>query len=96
MIHSIYPGDLIEISPIEDDLKIGLIYIYESSGKLIIHRLVRINHPQDSLIITKGDNNILPDPPVTREQILGQVSLLRKSTRHYLFKIWASLQKALK
>lgn len=96
MIHSIYPGDLIKISPLENDLKIGQIYLYQSSDKLIIHRLMELNQSQSSIIITKGDNNIIADPPVNRDQILGQVRLLKKSPGHRLFKTWHIFLKTLR
>ncbi len=94
MIPSIFPGDLIGIKALDNDLKIGSIYLYQSSNKLIIHRLAEISALQNT-VITLGDNNDLPDPPIHREQILGQVKLIRKSYRHHLNKIWYTLLKAL-
>lgn len=69
-------GTLIECSYkiMTEDLKnntkpiLGEIYIYENEGKRIIHRLIAcINNCTE--YIFKGDNNIIADKPVKREQI---------------------------
>ena len=65
-------GDLVlvirRVSP--DDIDLGDVIVYRRGRTLIIHRVVRV---EDGVMITKGDNNWLPDPPVGASEIVGKV-----------------------
>ena len=54
-----------------EELKIGEIYAYQREGffgnEMIIHRLIGIT--EQGAYIFKGDNNMLPDEAVGREQV---------------------------
>ncbi len=69
---TLQPGDLIvivkRISP--KDIAVGDVVVYRRGGTLIIHRVIRI---EGDALITKGDNNWLPDPPVKFQAVLGKV-----------------------
>ena len=52
------------------NLSIGDIVGYMKDDKIIVHRIVDIN---ESCIITKGDNNIYPDEPVNKTDIVFKV-----------------------
>lgn len=53
-----------------DDVKAGDVVVYRRGGTLIIHRVVKI---ESGTLITKGDNNWLPDPPVSFQSVIGKV-----------------------
>lgn len=70
----ILKGDKIKAVKLSlDDLEVGDIVLFfdEEIGELIVHRLKQKN-PK---IITKGDNNLLPDVFVKKENILGKILL---------------------
>lgn len=52
------------------DIEVGDIVVYRRGGTLIIHRVIRI---EGDTLITKGDNNWLPDPPVKFQSVIGKV-----------------------
>lgn len=50
---------------------VGDVVMYQDgSGKLITHRITEIT---DDAIITKGDANEEPDPPISSSQIIGKI-----------------------
>lgn len=63
--------------PSEDDLKVGDIVVYETDGYFIVHRIVRIEepndkHPNERHFLLHGDANESPDSfPVTYDQMKG-------------------------
>ncbi|MEM2594464.1 MAG: signal peptidase I [Sulfolobales archaeon] len=52
------------------DISVGDVIVYRRSGTLIIHRVLRV---EDDTLITKGDNNWLPDPPIRFQAVIGKV-----------------------
>jgi signal peptidase len=52
------------------ELSVGDIVVYRRGSSLIIHRVVSLG---PSGIVTKGDNNWAPDPPVPYEAVVGKV-----------------------
>ncbi|WP_440059854.1 signal peptidase I [Thermogladius sp. 4427co] len=64
---SMYPllreGDLVfTYKPPPNQIKIGDIIIYSAGGKLIIHRVIRVNVIENNYYyVTQGDNNPIPD-----------------------------------
>ena len=52
----------------------GDVIIYVREERVVVHRVVR---ESGDLVWTRGDANLLPDPPVSRAQILGRVSAIR-------------------
>lgn len=61
-------GDLLVVK--NDPPQVGDVVIYYRSGITIVHRVIQIN---DDGYITKGDNNLGPDSPVSKEQVGGKV-----------------------
>lgn len=76
MIPTLFPGDEVDLLPVNKEPTLGAIYLYQSSSCLIVHRLVKIIEHPSRLYITKGDNNIDSDPPILRNQILAEVKPL--------------------
>ncbi|MEM1931087.1 MAG: signal peptidase I [Sulfolobales archaeon] len=53
-----------------ENINVGDIIVYRRGGTLVIHRVLRI---ENDTLITKGDNNWLPDPPVRFQSVIGKV-----------------------
>jgi len=69
-------GDIVIVYKVDEgDLRLGDIVVYKKSdGSLIIHRIIDIYETSSAIvIITKGDNNAFPDPPITADQVIGKV-----------------------
>lgn len=80
MVPTFARGDVVVVRQLNikeaNKIKIGDILQYESEGRMIIHRVVRINENEEDgrIFITKGDNNNAPDvKPVSESQIRGVV-----------------------
>lgn len=72
-----YRGDAIVMEKYDgkDSIKVGDILVFESSGAMIIHRVIEVIDVENevSAYRTKGDNNDVPDPKiVTDGQIIGK------------------------
>ena len=51
------------------------------TGSLVCHRVIEVKQDSEGtagLIVCKGDTNLLPDAPVTPEQIIGKLTHIRK------------------
>lgn len=55
-----------------DNLKVGDILVYEKDNIYVVHRVIK---KDNGLVITKGDNNIDNDDPVSKEQYRGIVKI---------------------
>ncbi len=69
-------GDIVVVHRVNtNDLKLNDIVVYEKNdGSLVIHRIICIRNSSNYvIIITKGDNNMFPDPPITANQVIGKV-----------------------
>ncbi len=49
---------------------VGDIVLYKDDNKIIAHRIIEMD---TDMVITKGDNVVLPDPPFLKENILAKV-----------------------
>ncbi len=61
-------GDLLIVTKAED-LKIGDIILY-NRDVTIVHRIISITNDG---YVTKGDNNLVSDPEISRRQVVGKV-----------------------
>ena len=79
----LYDSDLVLVTPEKAHLQRGDIVVYQASGLLITHRVLHIKHSDKKGIIymTKGDNSILPDPPIKSGVIIGKVVAIRRNNR---------------
>jgi signal peptidase I len=63
-------------------LGIGDIITFKRDGAYYTHRLLRIvTRGSATRVMTKGDNEVNADPPVSPDQILGRVAVIRKKNR---------------
>jgi len=76
----LYDGDMVLVSPYNDQLEQGDLIVYQASGLLITHRVLHIIHSdkKGATFITKGDNSIVPDPPIKSSAIIGKVVAIRR------------------
>lgn len=79
----IKPGDKIMVrkGPSET-LKCGDIVVFEEYGELCTHRLL-CNKISNSKIkfITKGDNSLVIDRPISKEELLGKVVGIKRGSK---------------
>lgn len=70
-------GDMIFVKSVDkQDIKLNDDIVYMGNidsydGKIITHRVIRINNNQ---IVTKGINNPIEDPPIKYDQVYGKVA----------------------
>lgn len=82
MFPAIRAGDLSVVEAVDPDtLQVGDIILATRDDRLYAHRLVAIDDGPPARWIAKGDTLLLPDPPVPRENILGQVVALQRGRR---------------
>jgi len=88
--HSMKPliceGDLVTVLPSKHSyLRIGDIILAQStrlSTGLIMHRVITKRYQNDnSYLITQGDANPYPDPPIYPEDILGRVLSIKRDDK---------------
>lgn len=73
MVPAFERGDLLIVSTDYNNVAPDDIIAYDASwaeGKHVTHRVVSVEGEE---IIVKGDNNATPDPPLTRDDIYGEV-----------------------
>jgi signal peptidase len=75
-------GDWLVLKHNSNDIKIGSIIAYRREQKIIVHRVIKIDHKS---LITKGDFNFHVDPVVDVKNIIGKVIAVKNRKR--LFRI---------
>jgi signal peptidase len=73
-------GDLVLVAPLAEWPVAGQIVSYNSSinnGEIVTHRVLSVDTKHD-YVVTRGDNTDSSDPPIRRQQIIGQVSFKSK------------------
>lgn len=80
MFPLIKEGDICRFVVLQDEiLRKGDILLVASEGKLIGHRLIRIDgQGEERRFVCKGDSNLQPDQPALRGQVLGTLAAIRK------------------
>ena len=73
-------GHLLYVRPDARDLVVGDVVVFANSAGdgYIVHRIVSIT---DAGLVTRGDNNLLDDPPVTAEYVIGRVEMVEDQMR---------------
>ncbi|MBV9791683.1 MAG: hypothetical protein JOZ51_26030 [Chloroflexi bacterium] len=71
MLPLLQPGDAVWLQSIDlTALRPGDLLLIRQHGVLLTHRLIAVGPERWQ---TKGDNNPLPDPPITAQQIVGRI-----------------------
>lgn len=82
--HSMTPviknGDWLIIKHNSNYIRIGSIIAYRSKGKIIVHRVIKI---QNQSFITKGDFNLHLDDAVDIKSVIGKVIAVKNRKRLY-------------
>lgn len=97
MFPFIRQGDVCRFFPCTTFKKGDVVLFCSTEGRLIAHRIVRIqvNHNQ-LLFYLKGDTNLGFDKPINEERILGTLVSVQKkhfqlSSGHFLAKAWGKM-----
>ena len=82
-----------EITPL-DEIQQGDVVVIKRNHDYLTHRVIHQNH---NTWITKGDNNVLPDPKISQDKIIGRVSIIKKGNHsiNLLSKKWIYLNPLL-
>jgi len=76
MMPVVWPGDVLTVRRCDmEELQPGDIVLYQREGKLVAHRITRIN---GDLLITRGDSVRHDDSPVRKSDVVGQIVSLRR------------------
>lgn len=65
--------DLVTIEPVTRCLKIGDVVLFTDGKRYVVHRIIRIME-NGNRIETMGDNCVVPDRLLKKEQVLGLVT----------------------
>ncbi len=78
MLPILHDQDIVHIIPIATSkIKIDDIVLYHFDQGYITHRVIYTN-PKKNWLLTKGDNNLLPDKKVSSSRILGSVDSIHR------------------
>jgi hypothetical protein len=83
MLPTIWPGDVLEVQRQQAaEISPGDVVLCERKGGFLAHRVVgKVDGPERTLLITRGDASPAPDLPVTPEQLLGRVTAILRGGR---------------
>lgn len=89
MLSSIWPGDILEVRDCgaergsgADSIRTGDIVLFSREGRTVAHRVVQLmDEPGRTLLVTRGDRLLKPDPPVSPEELLGRVITIVRGGR---------------
>jgi signal peptidase I len=86
MLPSIWPGDVLEIHRVAvADISLGDIVVFARKNRLVVHRVLRLNREQDDVVvITRGDRSATADSPVSTNELLGKVTVIRRGHRNII------------
>lgn len=74
---SIMTGDIIAVKSQNDYKERDVVTFFDSSQRVVTHRIIKIQQEDDLQYITQGDANQSPDPhSIHRDQIVGVVTLV--------------------
>lgn len=95
----ILQGDSIRIERCaQGNLAMGDIITFKRDGTYYTHRLLRTVRRGNALrLVTKGDNEINVDPPISPDQILGRVAVIQRRNRTLYLKtpFWRFMNRLL-
>ena len=81
MLPALWPGDLLTVRSVDPEQACpGDIVLCMRQDRFFVHRIVAANFTQDgAFLITRGDCMPENDPPVTRRELLGKITEVRRS-----------------
>jgi len=79
MLPLLRAGDQMLVAHGCDDLRRGDLPVFRRAGRLVVHRLIRIEqHPDGQRLITRGDNRLRCDAPLQTDELVGRVLCIRR------------------
>ncbi len=83
MLPSIWPGDIVEVRRQSvGEISPGDVVLCARRGGFSAHRVVeKVAGPERTVLITRGDALLAPDPPVAPEELLGRVTAILRGGR---------------
>jgi hypothetical protein len=83
MLPSIWPGDILEVHRQSvAEIVPGDVVLRERNGAFLAHRVVeKVDWPERTLLITRGDALRAPDRPIAPEELLGRVTAILRGGR---------------
>lgn len=70
------PASSVVLTALSRTPKLGEIIVVKTDSELMAHRVIAVTAAE---VVTKGDNCINADPPVTESQILGKVQCIDRN-----------------
>src|SRR5947208_2795752 len=82
MLPSIWPGDILEVRRVSlPEIVPGQLVLVERLGRFRAHRVERkVEREGRTLLVTRGDRLLWPDPPVPTDNVLGRVTLIHRGS----------------
>ena len=81
MLPSIWPGDMLVISPLSDvEISSGDIVLLKREGRFFVHRVIS-SQGQGATVQTRGDAMLQADPPVGSRDLLGKVQYIIRNRK---------------
>ncbi|HDN17568.1 MAG TPA: signal peptidase I [Candidatus Bathyarchaeota archaeon] len=80
MTPTLTAGDILLMEGVKPEtLKVGDVVTYTRGNRIIVHRIIEIVRENGEIkrIITKGDHNLMPDPPISPDQIKSRWTGIR-------------------
>ncbi len=78
-------GDTIVVEPVEIAMinSGDIVFCKTSAGKLYVHRVIKkLDQGEQTVLVTKGDAYIHPDPLVEAKDVLGKVIAIERNGKH--------------
>ena len=85
MLPTVWPGDDLVIERVDSNrISTGDIVLFGRDTRLFVHRVIsKVDNLDGGLgVITRGDGMSIPDGPVASSEVLGRVSLIRRSGKY--------------
>ena len=81
MLPAVRPGDVLRVRP-RTSAEVGQIAMFERDGRLFAHRVIaQIGSHGRLQLITRGDALAVCDPPVSADEMLGEVATIIRDGR---------------
>lgn len=80
MLPAVLPGDILTVRQSEiAEVCVGDIVLFEREGGLCAHRVLdKIPGPDETFLITRGQQLSSADPPVSARELLGKVTSIER------------------
>jgi signal peptidase I len=80
MVPTLVEPMILETEPADYYNPGDVVVFIDRNGKTIVHRIVK---RVGSVVTTRGDNNLLDDEPIVRQNILGKVVAAYRGEKRY-------------